>query len=74
MKDLGLEFTVPIFFFQGTEDFTTPTQLARQFLNAIKAPRKEFVLIPGGHFAVFMNSDQFLKELVVHVGPLANGH
>ena len=74
MKDLGLEFAVPVFFFEGTEDFTTPTALAQQYLASIKAPRKEFVPINGGHFAVFMNSDQFLKELVARVSPLADGH
>ena len=73
-KDLGLEFRVPMFFFQGTEDFTSPTALARQYLGAIKAPLKEFVPIDGGHFAVFMHSDQFLEELVARVRPLALGH
>jgi pimeloyl-ACP methyl ester carboxylesterase len=73
-KELGLEFRVPMFFFQGTEDFTTPTALAKQYLGAIKAPLKEFVPIDGGHFAVFTHSDQFLKELVARVRPLALGH
>ncbi len=72
MKELGLKFAIPIFFFEGTEDFTTPTDLARKYLEGIQAPRKEFVPIPGGHFAMFMNSDQFLKELVAHVLPLAS--
>ena len=73
-KDLGVEFAVPIFFLQGAEDFTTPTALAQQYLAAIQAPRKEFVSLEGcGHFAVFMCSDRFLKELVVRVGPLAGG-
>jgi pimeloyl-ACP methyl ester carboxylesterase len=68
-KELGLEFAIPVFFFQGAEDFTTPTELARQYLESIKAPRKAFVPIEGGgHFAVFMKSDQFLKELVSRVG------
>ena len=57
------------FFFEGTEDFTTPTALARQYLALIKSPQKEFVPINGGHFAVFMNSDQFLDELIAR--PLA---
>lgn len=74
MKDLGIEFAVPVFFFQGTEDFTSPTALARQYLEEIKAPQKELVLIPGGHFAVFMNSDYFLKELLARVRPLAPRH
>jgi pimeloyl-ACP methyl ester carboxylesterase len=73
-NDLGLKFAVPMFFFEGTEDFTTPTALAQRYLASIKAPRKEFVPINGGHFAVFMNSDQFLKELVARVSPLAGGH
>jgi len=73
--DLGLEFSIPFFVFQGEEDFTTSTALARQYLESIKAPRKEFVAIKGGgHFAVFMRSDQFLEELVTRVRPLALGH
>jgi pimeloyl-ACP methyl ester carboxylesterase len=60
-----------MFFFQGTEDFTTPTALARQYLGEIKAPLKKFVPIDGGHFAVFMHSDQFLEKLVALVRPLA---
>lgn len=73
-EDLGLTFTIPVFFFQGAEDFTTPTALARQYLERIRAPRKAFVPIEGGgHFAVFMQSDQFLAELVKRVRPLAVG-
>jgi pimeloyl-ACP methyl ester carboxylesterase len=71
-KELGLKFSVPVFFFQGSEDFTTPTALARDYMEAIQAPRKEFVSIDGaGHFALFMHSDQFLEELVKRVLPLA---
>jgi len=68
-KELGLDFAIPVYFIQGAEDFTSPTELARQYLDSIKAPRKAFVPIEGGgHFAVFMKSDQFLKELVRRVG------
>ncbi len=71
-EELGREFQVPIFVFQGAEDFTTPTALARHFVESIKAPRKAFVPIKGGgHFAVFMRSDEFLQELVARVRPLA---
>lgn len=71
-KELGLKFSVPMFFFQGAEDFTTPTTLAQDYLKSIQAPHKEFVPIPGaGHFAVFMHSDEFLNELVKRVRPLA---
>ena len=69
---LGGDFAMPVFVIQGAEDFTTPTSLARSFLDSIRAPRKAFVAIPGGgHFAVFMKSDVFLKELAARVRPLA---
>jgi pimeloyl-ACP methyl ester carboxylesterase len=71
-KEMGTEFAVPIFFFQGAEDFTSSTALAREYFDKIKAPHKEFVAIKdGGHFAVFMRSAEFLNELVERVRPLA---
>jgi len=48
---------------QGTEDFATPTSIGRAFVDGIVAPQKRFVTIKGGHFAVFMNSCQFLKKM-----------
>jgi pimeloyl-ACP methyl ester carboxylesterase len=72
--ELGLEFSIAMFVFEGDEDFTTPTALARHYVESMKAPRKEFVPIHGGHFAVFMHSDEFLQELVKRVRPLAIGH
>ena len=70
-KSLGGEFALPVFVIQGAEDFTTPTSLARGFVDSIRAPRKEFVALDGGgHFAIFMKQDLFLKELVARVLPL----
>ena len=56
-------FELPVFVIQGAEDFTTPTSLARAFVERIEAPHKRFVTIKGGHFAVFMNSSEFMKEM-----------
>jgi pimeloyl-ACP methyl ester carboxylesterase len=68
---LAGEFALPVFVIQGAEDFTTPTSLAREFVEKIRAPRKEFVTIQdAGHFAVFMRQDAFLKELTARVLPL----
>jgi pimeloyl-ACP methyl ester carboxylesterase len=68
---LSGEFALPVFVIQGAEDFTTPTSLARDYVNAISAPRKTFVAIDGGgHFAVFMKPDVFLNELVTRVLPV----
>ncbi len=68
---LGGDFALPVFVIQGGEDFTTPTSLARSFVKSIHAPRKAFVAIEGGgHFAVFMKSDVFLRELIARVLPV----
>lgn len=70
--NLGGEFALPVFVIQGAEDFTTPTSLAEEFVSSIRAPSKAFVAIEGGgHFAVFMKSEAFLRELVSRVLPLA---
>jgi pimeloyl-ACP methyl ester carboxylesterase len=70
-KTLGGEFHLPVFVIQGAEDFTTPTSLARGFVQSIHAPRKAFVAIEGGgHFAVFTKPDAFLTALVKLVHPL----
>jgi pimeloyl-ACP methyl ester carboxylesterase len=67
---LGGDFRLPVFVIQGAEDFTTPTSLAKTFVESIRAPRKAFIAIPeGGHFAVFMKRDAFLHELVTTVLP-----
>ncbi len=71
-RALGGQFAIPVYVIQGAEDFTAPTRLAKEFVASIRAPHKEFVTIPGaGHFAVFMKSDEFLRELVARVRPLA---
>jgi pimeloyl-ACP methyl ester carboxylesterase len=56
-------FEAPVCIIQGAEDFTTPTSLAKSFVDRVDAPQKAFVTIKGGHFAVFMNSSEFLQEL-----------
>src|SRR5258708_12803114 len=54
-KELGLEFSIPMFIFQGEEDFTTPTSLAPENELAMKPPNKPFVPIPaGGTFPCFI--------------------
>jgi pimeloyl-ACP methyl ester carboxylesterase len=69
---LGGRFALPVFVIQGVEDFTTPTSLARSFVTGIHAPQKAFIPIAGGgHFAVFMRSQEFLGQLVSLVRPLA---
>jgi pimeloyl-ACP methyl ester carboxylesterase len=73
LRSLGLDFAVPIFFFEGTADRSTPIEPAEQYFNEITAPHKEFVRFEGAHHHLqFNRSDDFLKELLARVRPLAD--
>lgn len=66
------DFAVPIFVFQGANDDFTPVELAREYVDAITAPQKQFVLIANaGHDAIVTKSREFLGLLVQRVRPLA---
>jgi pimeloyl-ACP methyl ester carboxylesterase len=73
LPSLGLDFSVPIFFFQGTQDLQTPSDLAQQYFDEIKAPHKEFVSFQDDHHFVAVNRPgEFLTELVARVRPWAS--
>ncbi|HKO71900.1 MAG TPA: alpha/beta hydrolase [Bradyrhizobium sp.] len=68
---LGTDFSIPMFFFEGTDDIVTPIEPARAYFEEIKAPQKEFVLFEGGdHFVPFDRPDEFLAQLMKHIRPL----
>jgi pimeloyl-ACP methyl ester carboxylesterase len=74
-RTLGLKFDVPFFVFNGDLDLVTPINLAQRYFDTVEAPQKAFVTLEGGgHSAMLTMSDQFLKELVTRVRPLALEH
>jgi len=68
---LGGEFALPVFVIQGAEDFTTPTSLARSYLESITAPRKAFVAIEGNRLRI--QTSVPLGEFVGHGRYYLNG-
>src|SRR5262249_4098582 len=63
---------VPFFVIQGKEDMVTPTSVAVEYFNAVKAPKKKLILIEhAGHFAFVTHREEFLAALVKYVRPLA---
>lgn len=69
-RHLGLTFKVPVFIFQGENDFNTPTATAREYFDEIKAPTKVFAIIPASsHFTIPFH-DELLRLLRLHVRPL----
>ena len=68
----GTCFECPFFIFQGEDDVLTQTAQAQAFFADIKAPVKRMELISNaGHFAAFLEPEQFLKKMLTFVRPLA---
>lgn len=45
MKD-NLNVKVPVYLIQGEEDILTPKEMSRKYFDALKAPKKEYFLLP----------------------------
>jgi pimeloyl-ACP methyl ester carboxylesterase len=72
LRALGFDFAIPMFIIEGPDDYITSPELAKAYFDRISAPRKEFVtLLAGGHFAIFIHRNTFLKEMNSRVRPLA---
>jgi len=57
-------FRIPVFFICGKYDYNTPTDLARQYFNKIKAPVKQFFIFENsGHLIPFEEPDTFNRLL-----------
>ena len=68
----GTRFELPVFIFQGDNDVMTTPALARAYFAEIVAPSKKMDLISNaGHFAAFLEPEQFLEKLRACVRPLA---
>jgi pimeloyl-ACP methyl ester carboxylesterase len=54
LNSLEPDFAIPMFVFEGPDDYITSPELAKANLGTLNAPQNEFVMLPaGGHFAVF---------------------
>jgi pimeloyl-ACP methyl ester carboxylesterase len=69
-RKLGLDFEVPMFFFQGDRDTFTVVSLVEGFVADIRAPQKALELIEGGGHSAFFVRDAFFELLVRFVKPL----
>jgi pimeloyl-ACP methyl ester carboxylesterase len=69
----GRTFELPFFVLQGADDYLTPPDLARTYVDLLTAPRKEFLLVPGGHTALTDRPEEFVAALNEHVRPVAFG-
>jgi pimeloyl-ACP methyl ester carboxylesterase len=71
LTQLGSDFRVPIFFFEGGHDPYCRPSLVWNYFQTIKAPKKEFVWFDSsGHFPFFEEKHKFADELFNRVLPL----
>ena len=67
-RTLGTRFEVPILLLHGEDDLHTLPSLAGEYLDAIEAPDKQFVSLPGtGHMSLIAHPGQFLRELLTRL-------
>jgi pimeloyl-ACP methyl ester carboxylesterase len=72
LKMLGPDFAIPVFVFEGPDDYITSPDLAKAYVETLNAPQKEFVVLKdGGHFSVFTHPEAFVAEMNSRVRPLA---
>jgi proline iminopeptidase len=75
LAQLGSDFRVPIFFFEGRYDPYARPSLIWAYYQTIKAPRKEFIWFDkSGHFPFFEEKQKFAGDLFQRVLPLAADH
>lgn len=43
----NLDFKIPVYLIQGTEDIMTPKESSRKYFDKIKTPKKEYYLLPN---------------------------
>ncbi len=59
-----LEYKIPVYFFVGKHDYTTPHKLIDEYYNLISAPKKDIVYFENSaHFPFFEEPENFVNEL-----------
>ncbi|MBT8273114.1 MAG: alpha/beta hydrolase [Bacteroidia bacterium] len=58
------DYEVPVYFFVGQSDYTTPYQLITEYYDMVTAPKKELVIFKNSaHFPFFEEPDQFCLDI-----------
>jgi pimeloyl-ACP methyl ester carboxylesterase len=56
---------VPVYFFTGRHDYTTPFELIKLYYEQLEAPRKELIWFENSaHFPFFEESEKFAEKMV----------
>ena len=70
--ELGTNYKVPMFIFQGEHDWQTPTTLVKPWFAELTAPHKEYIAFEDSAHLVFTEEPgKYLFEMVNRVRPFA---
>jgi pimeloyl-ACP methyl ester carboxylesterase len=70
---LGTDFKVPVFIVQGEDDLRAPPDIAREYFDSIRAPRKQFFDVPStGHEPSAASIAVVWKVLLERARPLCS--
>ncbi len=59
------DYQVPVYFFVGKSDYTTPYELIQEYYEMITAPKKGIVYFENSaHFPFFEEPDKFCNEII----------
>ena len=68
LKKLGPDFPIPVYVIQGGADLNAAPEIAREYVKWIKAPAKEFIVVPkSGHADTRASLDALYKVLTHQV-------
>ena len=64
VKDNIKELNLPVYFFTGKYDYTTPFQLIEQYYQEIQAPLKQLIWFEqSAHFPFYEEPEKLTKEM-----------
>jgi pimeloyl-ACP methyl ester carboxylesterase len=69
-RSVAPDVPVPYFVIQGRDDHIAPPEVAEAYVMEVRAPKKAFIPIEGGHWACFTNATAFIEALRRQVKPL----
>lgn len=62
------ELKIPVYFFQGKDDYLTNFSVAKEYFDLLKAPKKEFVVFnKSAHFPPFEEPEKFDSLMINQV-------
>jgi pimeloyl-ACP methyl ester carboxylesterase len=73
VREMGLEFDLPMFFLHGRQDYLTSASLAEAYIESVSAPSIETIWFEdSAHYPLITEAEKFTEVLREKVRPLAD--